>query len=546
MNPANASASGEPPTRPPAARRRRRWLVLAGVIAAISVVTLAFTCVLPIIVEQQLNALAARHLAGLAVSFDGTRWAFPWRACVVGLRADARSHDLPILAFDRVCLDLGSLLRAGEHLTVSQLAVEHGFVRLDRLLAGCQPAGTATSPLADTQTTRPGPRQPQQPTVQIDGIVIADVALRSERWPGDARLALRVVGGELAHIPGEPWTYRIRNCELELAGGNAQVSGELDLARPTYSRLQAAWHDLELDARLIRAPSAVRSLVCTAQVEVHWPEASCRWPHIVLAAEYLTATGRQPNQPPLVAREVSLMVHPAPQKADRLEVQLEQMQLAGGQVRARVTYQPLEGGRVRGQGDFEGVRLEPVYRLLLPANEPLRAVAAGSFSIEAAVSGEPAWSAGGRMELTDAELARLPLMQAILDHLRARRLVERLNPLAFRNAQVHFRLQPEGIDLGQTEVRSPAVALYFEGRVGWEQELDLTVTAGVIPGLRKALPHPLRAAEEWFSRVLRENLVPLRVTGTLRRPVVVPLPGGKLTRQSMKFFGNLTRRTAGE
>ncbi|GAF85532.1 unnamed protein product, partial [marine sediment metagenome] len=104
---------------------------------------------------------------------------------------------------------------------------------------------------------------------------------------------------------------------------------------------------------------------------------------------------------------------------------------------------------------------------------------------------------------------------------------------------------PEGIHLSQTEVRSPALALYIEGGIGWEQQLDLTVTAGVIPGLRKALPHPLRVADEWFSRILRDNLVPLRVTGTLSRPIIVPLPGGKLTQQSAAFFKRLLHKAKG-
>jgi hypothetical protein len=539
MNPLNTSEVGTASSQRPPARWQRRWRILVILLAIVAAAAVAMVVTLPIVVERQLNVLTARYLAGLSVCFSGTQWVFPWQACLKGVRGQTADQDAPVFSIDRVCVDLGSLWQANEHMTIRQVAIERGSVQLDRLLDS-QFLATASQPTPEAQAM-----QPQRPPIRIDNIVVDDVSVHTQRWTDRGPLDLRVVRGRLTHGQGGPWAYRLEDCRVEAPGGAVRVTGTVDMAEFAGSRLEANWRGFELDAGLVKTPPNVRSLTCTGQAKVYWDQSGQHGLQIALTADRLIAYPQATQGESVVARDIGLLVQASPEQPGRMQAVLERMQLSGGQVRGQLTYEPGAERPLQGQAELDAVRLEPIYRLLLPQNEPLRAAGSGSITFDAAASGED-WSAGGQLDLTEAELTRLPVMRAVLDHLRARKLVDEVNPLAFRTARVQFRAMPGGIDLTQIEVRSPAVALYFEGRVGWEQQLDLTVTAGVLPGLRKKLPDVIRVADEWLSRMLRENLVPLRVTGTMRKPVVVPLPGGKITQRSAQFFGNLLRQAKGE
>jgi hypothetical protein len=539
MNPANPSEVGTASSQRPPARWRRRWRILVILLAIVTAAAAAIVIILPIVVERQLNVLAARYLAGLSVRFSGTQWVFPWQACLHGVRGQTTDRDAPVFSIDRVCVDLGSLWQASEHLTIHQVAIERGSVQLDRLLDS-ESLAVASQPTPETQAA-----QPQRPPIGIDNIMIDDVTVHTQRRTDPGPFDVRVVRGRLTHRQGGPWAYCVEDCRIEAPGGAVRVTGTVDMAELASSRLEATWRGFELDAGLVKTPPNVRSLTCTGQAKVYWDQPGQHGPQIALTADRLIAYPQAAQGESVVARDIGMLVQPSPEQPRCLRAVLERMQLSGGQVRGQLTYEPSAERPLQGRADLEAVRLEPIYRLLLPQNEPLRAVGSGSITFDAATLGED-WSAGGQLDLTEAELTRLPVIRAVLDHLRARKLVEKINPLAFRNARVQFRAAPEGIDLTQTEVRSPAVVLYFEGRVGWEQQLDLTVTAGTLPGLRKKLPDVIRVADEWLSRMLRENLVPLRVTGTMRKPIVVPLPGGKITERSAQFFGSLLRQAKGE
>jgi hypothetical protein len=222
------------------------------------------------------------------------------------------------------------------------------------------------------------------------------------------------------------------------------------------------------------------------------------------------------------------------------------MRLSDGDVNGLVAVDMADDGVIHGETRFTDLRLKPLFRLLLPENQPLIGIGSGSFRVSAPLADTQSFRAETVLDLRDAELVNVPLIKSILEHLRATNVVARINPLEFRTAHVECVAQAEGLELTNTEVRSPAMAIYLEGRVGWDQQLDLQVTAGVIPSLRKILPSPLRVAEEWFSKALRDNLVPLHVTGTLRKPVVVPVPGGKLTDKGVRYFEDLVRKPKGQ
>lgn len=156
---------------------------------------------------------------------------------------------------------------------------------------------------------------------------------------------------------------------------------------------------------------------------------------------------------------------------------------------------------------FGGVRLKDLCEAQFPRMSALRGKAKGTISFEGAENDILALAARGKLEIDDARLFEVPIVNSLLQVLPLRR------PPVFTRAGSDFRLKEGHLTLDDIFFYSTPIRLNGQG------ELDLEGAADVVlfPEFAPDVPSILVVSDLW--QALQNQLIAFRIEGPIEDPV---------------------------
>lgn len=160
----------------------------------------------------------------------------------------------------------------------------------------------------------------------------------------------------------------------------------------------------------------------------------------------------------------------------------------------------------------------------------------GTMQLHGLAGDRSTWQGEGRIDLDKADLYQLPLLMSVFN-------IVSLNDSdvrSFNSSHIDFFVRDETIHMNRIIFRGGNVALYGQGRLRFDNAIDLDFYAAVGQG-RGNLEIPL------LRNVLAEasrNLLKIEVVGSLDKPRVQSTPLPELDETMERFFKDLNQRIA--
>lgn len=348
------------------------------------------------------------------------------------------------------------------------------------------------------------------------------------------------IQGEIVLTEGE---LRLRNLAGELAQGVPRGQVVLNLRQPDRSWFSLVLDQVEASQLLAPWPDVADRVEGALQVRLRGT-LGARW---FGGGDIALARGRVSGLDVLDWRLPFDWAFSPSLGTAEVEVREGSGQLALGRVVSRASLAWRSGLRVEGYVRFTGVELRPVVRQITELSQLGTGRVSGRFDF----SGTDVHSVddlSGRLEarLEQTQALQLPVLQQVAPFL----LGGQSSATVFQTGSLRGRLAGGTFRIDQLTFAGSLLQMFIDGTITLAGRLNLQVTAntgnvGINPafvrflGLRIPAVGPvpvslLMEASTYFSN----RVVHLRVTGTVRSPIITVEPLSLLTEEALRFFVN--------